>query len=41
MGRDYLQNELGLPAANAINEGERLAAIVKEALLRSARNGSP
>jgi hypothetical protein len=32
MGRDYVQNELGLPAANAINEGERLAAIVQEAL---------
>lgn len=37
MGRDYVQNQLGLPAANAINEGERLAAIVKESLSPRAR----
>lgn len=32
MGTDFVQDEIGLPAANAVREGERLAAIVKERL---------
>jgi len=32
MGEEYVQRELGLPAANALNHGERLALIVKERL---------
>ncbi|HLG15581.1 MAG TPA: hypothetical protein VJH03_13935 [Blastocatellia bacterium] len=34
MGGDYVRDELGLAAANALNEGELLAALVKERLER-------
>ncbi|HUK91814.1 MAG TPA: hypothetical protein VLZ81_15530 [Blastocatellia bacterium] len=30
MGADYVRTELGLPAANAVNAGEQLSAIVKQ-----------
>ena len=32
MGADYVQQELGIASANAVNDGERLTAIVKEKL---------
>lgn len=32
MGTDFVQSEIGVPAANAVREGERLASIVKEKL---------
>jgi hypothetical protein len=34
MGADYVTSEFGIPAANAVNEGERLAELVKEKLER-------
>jgi len=30
MGAEYVRRELGLEAANAVNEGESLASLVKE-----------
>jgi len=34
MGADYVETELKLTAANALNDGERLAALVKERIDR-------
>jgi hypothetical protein len=39
MGADYVQRELGIPAANAVNCGERLSDIVKERLRTWSRQG--
>jgi hypothetical protein len=32
MGADYVTREFGIPAANAVNEGELLASLIKEKL---------
>jgi hypothetical protein len=32
MGADYVKSELGIPAANAVNEGELLTSLIKERL---------
>jgi hypothetical protein len=32
MGADYVKSEFGIPAANAVNEGELLAGLIKERL---------
>ncbi|MEW6211993.1 MAG: hypothetical protein AB1631_26795 [Acidobacteriota bacterium] len=37
MGADYVMKELGIPAANAVNDGERLAKLVKENLEKWSR----
>jgi hypothetical protein len=37
MGADYVRSELGIPAANAVNEGELLTSLVKEKLERWPR----
>jgi hypothetical protein len=37
MGADYVMRELGIPAANAVNDGERLASLVKENIEKWSR----
>jgi hypothetical protein len=37
MGADYVSSEFGIPAANAVNQGEKLAAIVKEKIEKWSR----
>lgn len=37
MGADYVMKELGVPAANAVNDGERLAKLVKENIEKWSR----
>lgn len=34
MGADYVERELGISAANAVNSGEKLASVVKERLVQ-------
>jgi hypothetical protein len=34
MGADYVKSEFGIPAANAVNEGELLAGLIKEKLVQ-------
>jgi hypothetical protein len=40
MGADYVREHLHIPAANAVNTGERLAALIKERLQQRAAQAS-